>query len=106
MFFYTISIAAAIFIIMIVVFRLIIHFYFCRRISFRYPGERLKGCPVWTHKDNKGNGEKSALKEHNIADSVQHISSKQNNSSEICETSSEAGREQQNFTKLFAAPPR
>ena len=91
MFFYTISIAAAIFIIMIVVFRLIIHFYFCRRVSFRYPGEKLKGCPVCAHKDNKGNGEKSVLKEHNIVDSAQQISTKQKNYSEICETSSEAG---------------
>lgn len=64
MFFYTISIAAAIFIIMIVVFRLLIHYYFCQRVSLRYPDETIKGCPVRTHKGNKANGEQSELKEH------------------------------------------
>lgn len=60
MFLYTVSVAAAIFILMIVGSRLIIHFYFCHRVSTRYPGEKIKGCPSWTHanyKDgDKGNG--------------------------------------------------
>ncbi len=59
MFLYTISVAAAIFIIMIVVFRLVIHFYFCRRASFRYPGEKIRDCPIWTHGDSKDNREDS-----------------------------------------------
>lgn len=24
------------------------HFHFCRRVSKKYPGEDLKGCPAWT----------------------------------------------------------
>ncbi len=106
MFFYTISIAAAIFIIMIVVFRLLIHFYFCRRVSFRYPGEKLKGCPIWTHGGKKGNGEKS-VEEDTAAGSAQHISAAQMDSKKNDETVSETGRQQQHFTNLFSAtPPR
>ncbi len=102
MFFYTISIAAAIFIIMIVVFRLLIHFYFCRRVSFRYPGEKLKGCPIWTHSDKNGSGERSEIGENTAADSTQHISAEQKNY-KTDETSSDSGRQQQHFTNLFSA---
>lgn len=49
MYYYKILVFAAIFILMIIAFRLIIHFYFCRRVSPRYPGKKLKGCPIWTH---------------------------------------------------------
>jgi hypothetical protein len=105
MFFYTISIAAAIFIIMIVVFRLLIHFYFCRRVSFRYPGEKLKGCPIWTHGGKKGNGEKRDLEENTIADSTQHISTENPDSNRDGETASEAGQQRQHFTNLFTATP-
>ncbi len=102
MFFYTISIAAAIFIIMIVVSRLLIHFYFCHRVSFRYPGERIKGCHVWTHSDKKGNG-KNSEKEN----AAQHICTEKMDSNKADKTSSGTEQQQQHFTNLFTAtPPR
>ncbi len=103
MFFYTISIAAAIFIIMIVVFRLLIHFYFCRRVSFRYPGEKIKGCPIFTHSGKEGDGEKRGIRENTAADSIQHISAEQKNANRTGETSSDSGQQQQHFTNLFSA---
>ncbi|MEW5921546.1 MAG: hypothetical protein AB1796_11500 [Bacillota bacterium] len=74
MFLYTVSIAAAIFILMIVGFRLMIHFHFCRRVSARYPGEKLKGCPIWTHTNygkGRGNG---GIRKITGSESMQHIS--------------------------------
>ncbi|HAP32466.1 MAG TPA: hypothetical protein DCQ14_05375 [Firmicutes bacterium] len=59
MYFYKILVFAAIFILLIIAFRLIIHFYFCRRISPRYPAKKLKGCPIWTHAE-KIDSEESA----------------------------------------------
>ena len=104
MFFYTISIAAAIFILMIVVSRMLIHFYFCRRVSFRYPGEKIKGCPIWTHAGQKGNGENGGGKQKatTAAASTQHMCVESKDSREVDEAT---GRQQQHFNNLFPATP-
>ena len=107
MFIYTISIAAAIFIIMIVVFRLIIHFHFCRRVSFRYPGEKIRGCPIWTHADSKGNRGNSEGGRKTATNSAQFISGEITNNGEDKKASPEGSRSQQNFSALSPeAPPR
>ena len=43
-----------------VIFRVITHFFFCRKVSRKNPGEKLHGCPIWTHENNEGNAEKPA----------------------------------------------
>ncbi len=73
MFLYTISVAVAIFILIIVGFRLLIHFHFCRRISARYPGEKIKGCPLWTQANNRnGPGQRGSGRLPAGAGSLQH----------------------------------
>lgn len=101
MFFYTISVAAAIFILLIVVFRLLIHFYFCRRISFRYPGERIKGCPIWTHTGSKGGkGENTA------SETLQQMNADSGHGGKGDSTPPLKGHNEQKFTNFFpAAPP-
>lgn len=108
MFFYTISIAAAIFIIMIVVFRLVIHFHFCRRASFRYPGEKISGCPIWTHTDSKGNrGDGGERVGKAATNGAQFISGEPSSNEEDKKASPESNRSEQNFSALYPeAPPR
>ncbi len=55
---HAILIFAGVFILMVVGFRLITHFYFCGRVSEKNPGENIQGCPIWTQKGNKDKVEK------------------------------------------------
>jgi len=41
-------IMVAIIIGLILVLRFSTHFHFCKRVSKKYPGEDIKGCPAWT----------------------------------------------------------
>ncbi len=55
----TILIIAAVFIIIVIGFRLVTHFYFCNRISEKNPGQKIKGCPIWTQKGYKNPKDRS-----------------------------------------------
>jgi hypothetical protein len=39
----------AVFIAVVLIFRFSTHFHFCKRVSKKYPGEKIQGCPIWTH---------------------------------------------------------
>jgi hypothetical protein len=38
-----------VFIAVVLIFRFSTHFHYCKRVSKKYPGEKIQGCPVWTH---------------------------------------------------------
>jgi hypothetical protein len=47
-----------VFILVVLAFRLTTHFHFCRRVSRKYPGEKIEGCPAWIHeKEEKQAGQ-------------------------------------------------
>ncbi len=39
---------------LILALRFTTHFHFCRRVSRKYPGEKIKGCPSWTIEEKSG----------------------------------------------------
>ena len=59
-------IMAGVVVALILIFRFTTHFHFCRRVSKKYPGEDLKGCPAWTleeagtERDNKEDRQKES----------------------------------------------
>ncbi len=60
-----VSVMVVIFLIIIAIFlyvRFTVHFSTCRKVSEKYPGEKIQGCPVWTLVDDNSN--KKANKEN------------------------------------------